>query len=161
MKEIPSGSDMQVQILVPLETGRYTMVTIGNTAGATALPVPDIGSKMKDFMLEVQHADYGNADLLYYGIREFTLIKESGNREQRFVTQLANVHCKLKATVKRQNLPPILTKEPVYRMTLESCAEHYELDGCNGYSLGDRICLCCISIVKMEKNMWNKHRCWT
>lgn len=138
MKEVPPGSDMQVQILDPLETGRYTMVTVGNAAGATALPVPAPGGKMKDFVLEVQSAGYGNADLLYYGIREFTLVKESGNSEQRFVTQLANVHCKLTVTVKWQNLPPLLTKEPVYRMELENCAEHYELDGDRGYGLGDK-----------------------
>lgn len=49
-----------------------------------------MGSKMKDFVLEVQHAESENADLLYYGIREFTLVKESGNREQRI--HLLQIH---------------------------------------------------------------------
>lgn len=138
LQEVPPGNNLQLQILDPLETGKYTMVTIGNATDATTLTAPKKGSLCKDFILQVSEANSGNTDPLYYGICDFTLIKESAKREQRFVTQMSNVHCRLKVTVKWQNLPPVLTKDPVYRMVLENCAEDYETDGEKGYSLGEK-----------------------
>lgn len=138
LQEVPPGDNLRIQLLEPLETGDYTMVTAGNASASTTLEVPDKGGLLRDFMLQVSAANTGNADRLYYGIRRFTLVKESAHREQRFVTSLSNVHCTLKVTVKWQNLPPVLTNEPVYRLVLDDCAGDYELDGEGGYALGEK-----------------------
>lgn len=138
--EVPPGEDLQLQYLdgIELETGTYTMVTVGNAADATTLPTPNAGERLNNFKLHIAAADGGNADPLYYGIRRFNLLRETSAREQRFVTQMANVHCRLRVTVRWQNLPPAMTDKPHYRIQLENCAPTYHLDGAQGYSLGER-----------------------
>ncbi|MCD8181827.1 MAG: FimB/Mfa2 family fimbrial subunit [Bacteroides sp.] len=138
VREVPAGATLRLQVLEGLETGAYTMVTVGNAANATLLDIPAVGSPLNNFILHVQNSTGGNADLLYYGIRNFTLTGEDVKRERRFVTQLANVHCRLQVTVKWQNLPPVLSTDKIYRLTLESCAQNYELDGARGYALGEK-----------------------
>lgn len=138
LQEVPPGNDLRIQLLEPLEIGDYTMVTVGNASALTTLTAPVKGDILDDFRLQVSQASTGNADKLYYGIRRFTLVKESGHREQRFVTSLSNVHCKLRVTVKWQNLPPVLTNDPIYQLALTDCAGNYLLDGEAGYSLGEK-----------------------
>ena len=138
LREIPSGSDLQYQELDSLKAGSYTMIAIGNAATGTSLYAPPSGSSMQDFMLQVCGTDGRNADPLYYGICRFSPKLESAHLLQRFVTQMSNVHCRLKVTVKWQNRPPVLTADPVYRMVLEHCAESYELDATGGYSIGEK-----------------------
>lgn len=136
--EVPPGENLQLQSLDSLKTGAYTMVTVGNAAKATRLEAPAAGSTLDSFMLHLPENDDGNADPLYYGLRQFVLEQKNAEREQRFVTQMANVHCKLRVTVKWQNLPPVMSNDPIYRMTLENCAGDYELDGEQGYALGGK-----------------------
>lgn len=138
LREIPSGNDLQYLELDSLQAGNYILIAIGNAAEGTALNTPSVNSRMQDFMLQVAGTDGRNTDPLYYGMCRFTPKRESANLVQRFVTQMSNVHCKLKVTVKWQNRPPILTPEPIYRMILENCAENYELDAVNGYSIGEK-----------------------
>lgn len=138
LKEVPPGSDPQQQELEAMEAGNYIMVTVGNAADGTLLMPPSSGSRLQDFMLHVAGEDGRNTDPLFYGICRFGLLRESGNREQHFVTQMSNVHCRLKVTVKWQNRPPVMTQDPIYRMVLEDCARNYELDAANGYSMGEK-----------------------
>ena len=138
LREVPAEATLQLQVLEGLETGSYVMVTVGNAAGATRLEVPAIGSPLDNFMLHIEGEDGGNVDPLYYGIRSFTLTEQDVNRERRFVTQMANVHCKLQVTVKWQNLPPVMSTDKIYRLTLENCAQSYELSGKQGYALGEK-----------------------
>lgn len=134
--ELPAGKDLRLQDLSELEAGNYTMVTIGNAGRATSPAIPATGKGMKDFMLKVSEEETVNADPLFYGICTFAPDGKQGG--QHFMTELSNVHCRLKVTVKWQNLPPVLTKEPVYRIDLEECATDYELDGKQGYALGEK-----------------------
>lgn len=138
LREIPAGDDLQSQELDSLKAGGYVMVAVGNAATGTLLDASDPQSPLKDFMLQVAGEDGRNADPLYYGICRFAPQRESAERLQRFDTQMSNVHCKLKVTVKWQNLPPVLTTDPIYRMTLENCATNYELNAANGYSIGEK-----------------------
>lgn len=138
LTEVPPGENLQLQNLDSLRTGAYTMVTVGNAAKATRLEQPAAGTSLNSFMLHLTENDDGNADPLYYGLRRFVLEQKDAEREQRFVTQMANVHCKLRVTVKWQNLPPVMSNDLIYRMTLENCAEDYELDGEQGYELGGK-----------------------
>lgn len=138
IREIPCGENLQLQTLDSLKTGNYAMVTVGNAADATRLETPAKDEPLAGFMLHVEGTDGRNADPLYYGICRFTLKKEDANREQRFLTQMANIHCRLQVTVKWQNLPPAMTTATVYRMALENCAENHELDGKRAYSLGEK-----------------------
>lgn len=138
LREIPPGDNLQLQSLNGLEAGSYTMVTVGNAANATQLQTPSKGSTQDSFMLHVRDVNGGNADPLYYGIKRFTLSAANIRNEQRFITYMANVHCKLRVTVKWQNLPPVLTKEPCYRIRLENGAANYELNGEKGYILGEK-----------------------
>lgn len=139
VQEVPPGDNLQLQPLDGLPVGSYTMVTIGNATDATQLTTPDKGSTLNNFMLSVKDdKKEGNTDPLYYARKHFTLSAEYIQREQRFVTYMANVHCKLRVTVKWQNLPPVQTREPCYRITLDGCAMNYELDGEKGYPLGGK-----------------------
>ncbi len=136
LQEMQEEKNLRYQSLQGLNTGSYTMVTVGNAAKATLLVPPAYGSSMDGFMLTVKEIETGNSDPLYYGICPFTINK--GNVNQKFVTQMANVHCRLKVTVKWKNLPPVLSADSCYRMTLENCASGYELNGKDGYSLGEK-----------------------
>lgn len=136
--EIPAASNLKLQNLDALQAGKYTMVTVGNATDATRLEVPPVDEPLSGFMLHLADTDGRNADALYYGIGSFDLTDKDANREQHFVTQMANVHCNLRVTVKWQNLPPAMTSAPVYRMMLENCAENYELNGKQGYQLGEK-----------------------
>lgn len=138
IKEVLPGHDLQYQESDSMMTGSYTMVTVANAGDGTVLQAPSASSPLESFLLRVAGTDGRNADPLYYGICRFSLLRESANREQRFATQLSNVHCKLKVTVKWQNRPPVLVAEPVYRMVLNNCAESYELDADRSYSIGKK-----------------------
>lgn len=138
IEEIPCGETLQLQKLDSLEAGAYTMVTVGNAAEATVLSAPACGESLNNFMLYLAETDGADADPLFYGICRFAPQKEYANREQRFVTQMANVHCWLRVTVAWEHLPPAMTTAPVYRMVLENCAGNYELDGGQGYGLGEK-----------------------
>lgn len=138
IEEVPAANGLQYQELKKMATGPYTMVTVGNSAEGTILETPLANSRLQNFMLHIAGTDGRNADPLYYGICRFNLLRESANREQRFVTQMSNVHCKLKVTVKWQNRPPLLTQEPIYRLTLNHAPESYELDALNGYAMGEK-----------------------
>ena len=136
--ELPSGENPKYQDLSELEAGNYTMITIGNASTATKLDTPHRGSPMKDFLLAVKGIETVQADPLYYAIRPFTISNKEHRKGQKLVTQLANVHCRLKVTVKWKNLPPVLTADPCYKMELSQCANGYELDGKEGYSIGEK-----------------------
>lgn len=134
LRELPPGENPKYQDLSELETGSYTLITIGNASTATRLDTPQQGSPMKDFLLSVKEVEPVPADPLYYAIRPFTI----GRKGQKLVTQLANVHCRLKVTVKWRNLPPRLTADPCYQMELSQCANGYQLDGKEGYAIGEK-----------------------
>jgi hypothetical protein len=138
VKEIAPGKNLQQQSLDELEAGSYTMVTLGNVTKTTLPDIPAKGEPLSQFLLQPAGTDAGNADPLYYGICRFDLVDKTARHNQRFVTYLANVHSKLQVTVKWQNLPPAMTTAPVYKMTLSHCADSYELDGKQGYSLGEK-----------------------
>lgn len=138
IREIHAGNNLQQLQLDSLKAGNYVMVAVGNAADATRLETPPAGSCMEDFVLKVAESNGQDTDPLYYGICRFAPLRENAGRLQHFVTQMSNVHCKLKVTVKWQNLPPVLTTKPIYRMTLENCAADYELDAANGYAIDEK-----------------------
>lgn len=133
MEEIPAAPGLCRQELTRLDDGDYTMVTVGNAEEASDLKKPLAGSYLDDFLLNVTADETVNTDPLFYGICPFKRNHKEG--KQHFVTELSNVHCRLKVTVKWQNLPPVLTKEKIYRIDMENCAQGYELNAKRGYQL--------------------------
>lgn len=138
LRELPSEANLQYQYLKKLEAGRYTIVAIGNVSEVTRLVVPEKGSSLQDFNSGLSGGGDINADPLYYGIRFFTVAAGEVEREQFFITHMANVHCKLRVTVRWKNLPPVMSSEPCYRVALSGCAASYELDNRQGYPLGEK-----------------------
>ncbi|MEL5892600.1 FimB/Mfa2 family fimbrial subunit [Bacteroides sp. GD17] len=138
VREVPSEGNLQLQYLDDMEAGTYTMITVGNAGQSTLIETPEQGSHAEDFLLHIAGTKGENADPLYYGIKRFTLNMKSDSREQHFVTHMANVHCKLRIKVVWKNLPPLMSNEPCYRISLSGCATTYELDGKQGYPLGEK-----------------------
>lgn len=137
VKEVPTGRQLQRLVMDSLDVADYVMVTVGNAASGTRLTAPPAGSSLEEFALQVAGADGRNADPLYYGICRFK--NQQVNSEQCFVTQLSNVYCQLKVTVKWQLRPPVMTEAPIYQLRLEGCAESYELNGTRGYTMGEKL----------------------
>lgn len=138
IREVPQSKCMRQQYLDHLNTGTYTMVTVGNSTDITNLEAPAPGESLADFMLSVEDEEGADTDPLFYGICPFTLTREDITRQRHFVTYLSNVHCRMEVTVKWQYMPPVLKSDKIYRITLDDCATDYRLNGTEGYSLNEK-----------------------
>lgn len=111
-----------------LTPGSYTVVTIGNsTQEGTMLTDLEAGkSHMSDFTLRLKarynEQAYSGAEQLFWNSKTFE-VKEA--EKQRYVCDLANIHCHLIYEVSWQSAPP---ESGSYRIELTGLTERYLLD---------------------------------
>lgn len=111
-----------------LTPGSYTVVTVGNsTPEGTMLTELEAGkSHMSDFTLRLKarynEQAYSGAEQLFWNSKTFE-VKEA--EKQRYICDLANIHCHLFYEVTWQSAPPEAGK---YRIELTGLTEQYSLD---------------------------------
>lgn len=123
---LPPGEDLQEQPL-DLSPGSYTMVTVGNASERVAFE-GHLEEGLDGFLLKVLEQERGRAARevscgeLYGGFRQFTVTDAP---QQRFLTQMSNIHCQLDVRVEWETRPPAVGD---YRIALWSVPCCYNMD---------------------------------
>ena len=123
---LPPGEDLQEQPL-DLPPGSYTMVTVGNASERVAFE-GHLEEGLDGFLLEVLEQERTMAAQgfscgeLYGGFGQFTV---TDALQQRFLTQMSNIHCQLDVRVEWETRPPAVGD---YRIALWNVPCCYNMD---------------------------------
>lgn len=123
---LPPGEDLRRQPL-DLDSGSYTMVTVGNASERIALE-GHAEKGLDGFLLTVLRQERNRAvreftcGELYGGFCRFTV---TGAPAQRFITQMSNIHCQLDVRVEWETRPPSTGD---YRIALWNVPCRYNMD---------------------------------
>ena len=137
--ELPTGETLNRQPL-ELNTGTYTMITIGNMTDISAYQHGS-ESQLEQFSLShtarnrKRESDYANTDELFWGVKHFAVDADgrgldlskngTGLASNRLTTEMVNIHCHLKVTVEWVGRPPYIGS---YEMELAGVHTQYSLD---------------------------------